>query len=97
MRTKSSSSSATACAGCIEEQEDVYYYITLMNENYPHPAMPAGAEEGIVKGMYLLKEGGKGKGPRVQLMGCGTILREVIAAAELLRERLESRTRTSGA
>src|SRR5213594_4825287 len=48
-----------------EEQQDVYYYITLMNENYPHPAMPAGAEEGIVKGMYLLKEGGKDKGPRV--------------------------------
>ena len=69
-----------------EEQEDVYYYITLMNENYPHPAMPAGAEEGIVRGLYLLKAGGKGKGPRVQLMGSGTILREVMAAADLLRE-----------
>ena len=69
-----------------EHQEDVYYYITLMNENYPHPAMPAGAEEGIVKGMYLLKEGGKGKGPRVQLLGSGTILREVMAAADLLRD-----------
>jgi pyruvate dehydrogenase E1 component len=69
-----------------QEQEDVYYYITLMNENYPHPAMPAGAEEGIVRGMYLLKEGGKEKGPRVQLLGCGTILREVIAAAELLKK-----------
>jgi pyruvate dehydrogenase E1 component len=69
-----------------EEQEDVYYYITLMNENYPHPAMPADAEEGIVRGLYLLKAGGKGKGPRVQLMGSGTILREVMAAAELLRE-----------
>jgi hypothetical protein len=56
-----------------------------MNENYPHPAMPAGAEEGIVKGMYLLQTGGKGKGPRVQLMGSGTILREVIAAADLLK------------
>ena len=53
-----------------QEQEDVYYYITLMNENYPHPAMPAGAEEGIIKGLYLLQEArGKGKGPRVQLMG----------------------------
>ena len=52
-----------------EAQEDVYYYITLMNENYPHPAMPAGAEDGIVKGLYLLQEGAKGKGPRVQLMG----------------------------
>jgi pyruvate dehydrogenase E1 component len=70
----------------MEEQQDVYYYITLMNENYPHPAMPAGAEEGIIKGMYLLRDGGKAKGPRVQLMGSGTILREVMAAADLLRE-----------
>jgi pyruvate dehydrogenase E1 component len=69
-----------------QEQQDVYYYITLMNENYMHPGMPAGAEEGIVKGLYLLKEGAKGKGPRVQLMGSGTILREVMAAADLLRE-----------
>ncbi len=69
-----------------EEQEDVYFYITLMNENYAHPGMPAGAEEGIVKGLYLLKEGAKGKGPRVQLLGSGTILREVIAAADLLRD-----------
>jgi len=69
----------------MEAQEDVYYYITLMNENYPHPAMPAGAEEGITKGMYLLKEGAKGKGLRVQLLGSGTILREVIAAADLLK------------
>ena len=69
-----------------EEQQDVYYYITLMNENYPHPAMPAGAEEGIVKGLYMLREGPKAKGPRVQLMGSGTILREVIAAADLLRD-----------
>src|SRR5438876_1072557 len=68
-----------------QEQEDVFYYITLMNENYPHPGMPAGAEEGIVKGMYLLREGGKTKGPRVQLLGSGTILREVIAGAELLK------------
>ena len=69
-----------------QEQEDVYYYITLMNENYPHPGMPEGAEAGIVKGLYLLKEGAKAKGPRVQLMGSGTILREVMAAADLLRE-----------
>jgi len=68
------------------DQEDVYYYVTLMNENYAHPAMPAGAEEGIVKGLYLLQEGRKGKGARVQLMGSGTILREVIAAADLLRD-----------
>ncbi len=69
-----------------EEQQDVYYYITLMNENYAHPAMPAGAEEGIIKGLYLLKAGEKSKRPRVQLMGSGTILREVLAAADLLRE-----------
>ena len=68
-----------------KEQEDVYYYITLMNENYSHPAMPEGAEEGIVRGMYLFREGGKGS-PKVQLMGSGTILREVIAAADLLEE-----------
>jgi pyruvate dehydrogenase E1 component len=70
------------------EQEDVYYYLTVMNENYAHPAMPKGAEQGIVKGMYKFCEGGRGKGegekPRIQLLGSGTILREVIAAAELL-------------
>jgi pyruvate dehydrogenase E1 component len=69
----------------VAEQEDVFYYITLMNENYPHPAMPDGAEEGILRGMYLLREG-EGDGPRVQLLGSGTILREVLAAAELLSE-----------
>ncbi|MEA2664932.1 MAG: pyruvate dehydrogenase component, partial [Candidatus Eremiobacteraeota bacterium] len=70
------------------EQEDVYYYITLLNENYSHPALPAGAEEGILRGMYLLRDGGPAKkdAPRVQLMGSGAILREVIAAADLLRE-----------
>ena len=70
-----------------QEQEDVYYYITLMNENYLQPGMPEGAEAGIIKGMYLLKDGGKApaKSPRVQLMGSGTILREVIAGAELLK------------
>ncbi|MCH9783793.1 MAG: pyruvate dehydrogenase (acetyl-transferring), homodimeric type [Gammaproteobacteria bacterium] len=72
-----------------EEEESVFYYLTLMNENYLHGAMPKGAEEGIRKGMYLLREGkGKGgkKAKRVQLLGSGTILREVEAAAELLRE-----------
>jgi pyruvate dehydrogenase E1 component len=68
-----------------QEQEDVYYYITVMNENYEHPEMPAGAEGDILKGLYKFKDGGKGKGPRVQLMGSGTIFREVIAAAELLK------------
>ena len=66
------------------EQEDVFYYITLMNENYTHPAMPQGAEDGILKGMYLFKDGGDAE-VKVQLMGSGTILREVIAAADLLR------------
>ncbi len=69
----------------LQEQEDVFYYITLMNESYAHPPMPPGAEEGILKGMYLLQEGGKTKGPRVQLLGSGTILREAIAAAALLQ------------
>ena len=70
-----------------QEQEDVFYYITLMNENYPHPAMPEGVEKGIVKGMYLLREGkGKKNAPRVQLLGSGTILREVMAGAELLEK-----------
>jgi pyruvate dehydrogenase E1 component len=65
------------------EQENVFYYLTCMNENYAHPALPEGAEEGILKGMYRLRSGGKGK-VRVNLLGSGTILREVLAAAELL-------------
>jgi pyruvate dehydrogenase E1 component len=70
-----------------QEQEDVFYYLTVMNENYTHPAMPEGAESGILKGMYLLTQGqGNKKTPRVQLMGSGTILREVMAAAELLQQ-----------
>jgi pyruvate dehydrogenase E1 component len=67
----------------IGEQENVFYYITCMNENYVHPPMPAGVEDGILKGMYLLQVGGQGK-IRAQLMGSGTILREVLAAAGLL-------------
>src|SRR5262249_1484251 len=70
----------------LANQEDVFYYITLMNENYMHPPMPEGAQEGILKGMYpLIDGGGNGKVPRVQLMGSGTILREAIAAADLLK------------
>ena len=69
----------------IEEQEDVFFYITCMNENYVQPAMPEGSQEGILKGIYLYREGGKGK-VRAQLMGSGTILREVIAAADLLAQ-----------
>jgi pyruvate dehydrogenase E1 component len=80
----------------LEGQEDVFYYVTVMNENYAHPAMPAGAQEGILRGMYRLSasalpieaEGNGGGGSsvqrRVQLLGAGTILREAIAAGELL-------------
>jgi len=78
----------------LQEQEDVYYYVTVMNENYAHPDMPKGAEADIIKGMYLFKDASSEKGtngkaksksiPYVQLLGSGTILREVIAAAELL-------------
>jgi len=69
----------------VQNQEDVYYYITLMNENYSHPEMPKGSEEGILKGMYQFSKS-KAKGPKVQLIGSGVILREVIAAAELLEK-----------
>jgi pyruvate dehydrogenase E1 component len=68
-----------------QDQENVFYYITCMNENYAHPAMPEGAAQGILKGMYLLQTGGRGK-VRVTLFGAGTILREVLAAAALLEE-----------
>ncbi|HVA32542.1 MAG TPA: pyruvate dehydrogenase (acetyl-transferring), homodimeric type, partial [Candidatus Baltobacteraceae bacterium] len=70
----------------LSDQEDAYYYITLLNENYAHPEMPPDAREGILRGMYLLREAGETakKSPRVQLFGSGAILREVTAAAELL-------------
>ncbi|HET7832939.1 MAG TPA: pyruvate dehydrogenase (acetyl-transferring), homodimeric type [Gallionella sp.] len=71
-------------------QEDVFYYITVMNENYAHPAIPEGVESGIIKGMYLFKgrdSGAENQGkPVVQLLGSGAILREVIAAAQLLEQ-----------
>ena len=70
----------------IGEQEDVFYYITCMNENYVHPPMPAGVEDGILRGMYLLDVSESPGKIRVQLMGSGTILREVLAAAELLMD-----------
>ena len=69
----------------IAEQEDVFYYLTVMNENYEHPEMPAGAEADILKGMYLFRKGAASNGPRVQLMGSGVIFREAIAAADLLK------------
>ena len=75
----------------VEKQENVYFYITLLNENYPMPGLKAGTEAQILKGMYLLEEGANGlpKGPsgsapRVNLLGSGTILRESIAAKALL-------------
>jgi pyruvate dehydrogenase E1 component len=70
----------------VQNQEDVYYYITVMNENYEHPAMPKGVEEGILKGMYPLSESKSKAKSRVQLLGSGTILREVIAAVDLLEK-----------
>jgi pyruvate dehydrogenase E1 component len=70
----------------VQEQENVFYYITVMNENYAHPPMPEGAEEGILKGIYRLREGNRKRKRRVQLLGSGTILREVEAAAELLED-----------
>jgi pyruvate dehydrogenase E1 component len=68
-----------------QNEESVYYYVTVMNENYAHPSMPEGAEDGIRKGMYLFRDVGNKKNKhKVTLMGCGTIFREVIAAAEML-------------
>jgi pyruvate dehydrogenase E1 component len=69
----------------VDQQEDVFYYITIMNENYEQPGLKEGQEEGILKGMYLLQEGDKSATNRVQLMGSGTILRESVFAAELLQ------------
>ena len=82
----------------LREQEDVFYYVTVMNENYVQPPLPAGAEEGIRRGMYLLrrsplaagaKAGGAKNMPRVQLLGAGTILREALAAAEILEQEYD--------
>src|SRR5699024_8666836 len=66
------------------DDQDVYYYITMMNENYAHPPMPEGVEDDIIRGMYQLAHGDKRYKKRVQLMGSGTILREVMAAADIL-------------
>jgi pyruvate dehydrogenase E1 component len=71
----------------VVERENVYYYITVMNENYVHPPMPAGVEDGIRKGMYLLRQVGTDARLKVRLLGSGTILREVEAAADLLYNR----------
>ncbi|GBC79394.1 Pyruvate dehydrogenase E1 component [bacterium HR09] len=71
----------------VHRQEDCFYYLTLYNENYPQPPMPAGAEEGIRKGMYLFRSAPEGLPVQVQLFGSGPILREVLRAQELLAER----------
>ena len=70
----------------VTEQEDVFYYLTVMNENYEHPAMPADAAPDILKGMYQFRKGAASNGPRVQLLGSGTIFMEAIAAADLLKK-----------
>ncbi|MDP1610038.1 MAG: pyruvate dehydrogenase (acetyl-transferring), homodimeric type [Sulfuritalea sp.] len=69
----------------VTEQEDVFYYLTVMNENYEHPAMPEAAAADILKGMYQFRKGAASNGPRVQLLGSGTIFMEAIAAAALLK------------
>jgi pyruvate dehydrogenase E1 component len=68
----------------VGNQENIYYYLTLLNENYPHPGLTQGDEQGIVRGMYLLRQGDPDNRTRVQLLGSGAILREVLAAADLL-------------
>jgi pyruvate dehydrogenase E1 component len=70
----------------LEEQHDEFYYITLMNEDYAHPPLPDGVEEGIVRGLYRLRDG-RGTGTRVRLLGSGTILRQVLMAGDLLEEQ----------
>ena len=72
-----------------DNQENIFYYITVMNENYKHPKIPADSQKGILKGMYLFKEfRNKGK-IKIQLLGCGTILREMLAAAEILSKEYD--------
>ena len=74
-----------------EKKENVFYYITTMNENYPHPAMPKdkSCEEGILKGMYKIREFNKFKKTKIQFLGSGTILREMIAGAEILQKEYQ--------
>jgi pyruvate dehydrogenase E1 component len=67
----------------VAQEEDVYFYVTVMNENYAHPAMPEGAQEGILRGLHAVRDAEE---PDVALLGAGTILNEVIAGADLLRE-----------
>ncbi|WP_422074415.1 pyruvate dehydrogenase (acetyl-transferring), homodimeric type [Tranquillimonas rosea] len=69
-----------------QDQEDVYFYMTLMNENYGHPEMPTGAEEGIIKGLYRFQKTNRPGKKHVNLMGSGTILMQAVKAAEMLKE-----------
>ena len=73
----------------LEERENIFYYVTLYNENYAHPALPAGAEEGIRKGIYLLRSSARKSKRRIQLLGSGSILREVLAAADKLEQEFD--------
>ncbi len=72
-----------------EKKENIFYYITTMNENYSHPEIPKGSEQGILKGMYKIKEFSKFKKIKIQLLGSGTILREMMSAAEMLQEEYQ--------
>ena len=72
-----------------EKHENIFYYITTMNENYSHPEMPKDCEEGILKGMYKIKDFSKNKKNKIQLLGSGTILREMIEAAEILQNEYQ--------
>ncbi len=72
-----------------EKKENIFYYITTMNENYTHPEMPKDSEQGILKGMYKIKEFKKHKKTKIQLLGSGTILREMMSAAEMLQEEYQ--------
>ena len=88
MPTKCRSSSWTASAACIYEEEDIFYYITLMNENYEMPILPIGTTEGICRGMYRLAGDQPGpKTPQVRLLGSGAILRESLRAKDILAEK----------
>jgi pyruvate dehydrogenase E1 component len=70
----------------LRRAEDAFYYITMMNENYGHPPMPEGSREGILRGLYRVRDAEDANAPRVQLLGSGSILREVLAGADLLRD-----------
>ena len=72
-----------------EGGEDIFYYLTLYNENYPQPPMPEGVEDGIVRGLYLFRKGEEGLRRRITLLGSGSIMRQVLRAQELLQERYE--------